>query len=193
MEVRNTPPKPRIADRADAELLEDYCLAVRKAAVSARWSRDGAGIDDIGDIQSLHAELARRSLSAAAGIEDLSAQTKWQLDIFADACIAYPNATPELRDQAGVREYFRCNLCSKVEFPETSEWRMCTSCLQETLDTLDRLTPLPGLLYYRTYNASKRCSHADSETVLVTWDDEEFWETGKCKVCLTDELAQRGG
>ena len=60
---------------------------------------------------------------------------------------------------------------------------------------LDTITPLcippPGLLFYRTYNTSKRCSHADSDTVLVTRDDEEFWYTGRCKVCLLDEKTSR--
>ena len=58
-------------------------------------------------------------------------------------------------------------------------------------EALDTHIPPVGLLLYRTYNATRRCRHADAETVLVTWNDEEYWESGHCKVCIQEESNSR--
>lgn len=155
---------------------------------------DGAAVlQKIEEVKALYAELSRRGVSLDEHIWPLSSQTNWQMDALLADTLGYPKVIPYVRDSDGIRAYFRCNLCGKAEFPIESELRMCDDCLTRTCEMVDTRTPPPGLLFYRTYNVSKRCSHADSETVLVTWDDEEFWETGRCKLCLLEEAQRRAG
>ena len=186
MEVRNTPPKPPISDRKSSDLIEDFGVALRNASVFGKYLPD-----EIAEVKALHLELSKRNVDWTEYVQHLSTETKWQMDALLRDCLAFPEVTPYVRNEDGIRSYFRCGLCGKIEFPMDSQLRMCDYCLEHTIETLEKLTPPTGLLFYRTYNTSKRCSHADSETVLVTWDHEEFWETGRCKVCLLEAQATR--
>jgi len=192
VEVRNTPPKLPISSRKSSDLIEDFCIALRNVSVFGHDLPNGARVvEKIEEVTAVFAELSKRGVDLTEHIQQLSYQTTWQMDALLRDCLAYPNAIPYVRDADGIRAYFRCNLCGKAEFPSDSQLRMCDDCLDRTVEKVDTLAPPPGLLFYRTYNTSKRCPHADSETVLVTWDDEESWETGRCKVCLQEEKTAR--
>jgi len=59
------------------------------------------------------------------------------------------------------------------------------------MELLTKRTPPVGVIFFRTYNASHRCEHADAETVLMTWDDEYFLGDGRCDKCLREEYDKR--
>jgi len=113
-------------------------------------------------------------------------------ELLAD-CLAYPTRMPYEKGFDGVRERFRCQLCRKAEHPQETLIYLCEGCLDGTVTAIENRTPFPGLFLYRTYSESRRCPHADSETVLVTvlWSDEDSFETGRCKQCFMDEKRER--
>jgi hypothetical protein len=192
VEVRNTPPKAPISSRKSNELIDDLGIALRNVSVFGYDLPNGARVvQKIEEVNVLFAELSKRGVVLDDYIRELAFQTNWQIDALLQDCLAYPKVIPYVRDVDGVRRVFRCNLCRKAEFPADSQLRMCDDCLERTIGNLDNRTPPKGLLFYRTYNTLRRCLHADPETVLVTWDDEEFWETGRCKVCLEEERSAR--
>ncbi|MCC6536372.1 MAG: hypothetical protein IT162_02405 [Bryobacterales bacterium] len=66
MEIRNTPPPAAVADRSDARLLEDFCLALR----------------DVGN------------LDCGERMAMLSQQAGWQADRLLADCLGYPDTLP---------------------------------------------------------------------------------------------------
>jgi len=185
-----------MVSRDSDELIEDLCLALRNVAIgNYGLPGDQRIVKYIDEVKALYAEILKRDVNSEVRIRQLSGETGWQMEVLLADCLAFPAVCPYLRDEDGIRKYFRCPLCRKAEFPVDSKLEMCDECLERVAGILDTIPPLytppPGLLFYRTYNSSKRCSHADSDTVLVTRDDEEFWYTGRCKVCLLDEKTSR--
>src|SRR5262245_46931536 len=70
---------------------------------------------------------------------------------------------------------------------------ICDECLSETIESVRSRKQLMGLILIRTYNETKRCEHADSETVLMAFDDEYDFqmENSYCERCLVDEQRRR--
>jgi hypothetical protein len=194
VEVRNTPLKEPVPSRDSAVLIEDLGLALRGVAVFNGHLPDGAVIvEKIDNVKAIVAELSKRSIDVIPTLGELSIRTNLKkADLLAD-CLAYPTRMPYEKGLDGVRERFRCPLCRKEEHAEETLIYMCEGCLDRTLSALETRTPFPGLFLYRTYSESKRCPHADPETVLVTvlWSDEDWFETGRCKQCLMEEKRKR--
>ena len=71
-----------------------------------------------------------------------------------------------------MRRTFRCPICSQREYPDRKGIQLCNECLERARTAIQTKTPIEGLILFRTYSESKRCPHADSETVLVALDDE---------------------
>ncbi len=194
VEIRNTPPKPPIVSRDSDTLVEDLCIALRDVSVFNGHLPDGAVIvEKIDDVKAIFAELSKRGINVKPALEDLSEKTNYRMnDLLADS-LGYPARMPYEKGLDGIRERFRCPLCRKAEYPDGTLIYMCGECLDRTLTAIEDRTPFPGLFLYRTYTELRRCPHADSETVLVTvlWSDEDWFETGRCKVCLLDEKERR--
>jgi len=194
VEVRNSAAKDPIGNRDSATLVEDLCLALRDVAV---WDNDlpnGLSVlKHVRSVQAISTELSLRKIEIASRIQELSAQTNWQMETLLKDCLAYPSTMPYVREKDGVRRRFRCGLCGTNEFPDQTEIVMCNKCLETTLRAIQCREHVPGLFLYRTYTPSKRCEHADSETVLATLIlDEDFpFDDGRCPICYAEEQGRR--
>jgi len=173
------------------------CLALRDVSVFNGLLPDGAVVlEKIDDVKTIFAELSKRGMEVASTLEELSAKTNRKMDDLLQDCIAYPARIPFEKGLDGIQERLRCSLCRKTEHPEEIEetvfW-MCDRCLDRTVDAIENRTPFPGLFLDRTYTESKRCPHANSESVLATvfWSDDDWWETGRCKECYLNEKQRR--
>jgi hypothetical protein len=191
VEVRNTPSRTPIVCRDSAELSEDLCLALREVAISNRHLSGGAAIVEKTDaVKAVYSELSKRGIELASALSTLSEKTNWKMaDLLAD-CLAYPARIPEVKGLDDVRERFRCQFCRQAEHPEETLIWMCAGCLNRVIEAIESRVPFPGIFLYRTYNESRRCPHADSETVLASSDDDWF-ETGRCTQCILDEKQKR--
>jgi hypothetical protein len=108
-------------------------------------------------------------------------------------CLNYPKVIPYVRDKDGIKRSLRCPICGRGEIPDRLGVWLCDRCVSDAIESLQKRTPMKGLVLFRTYNESKRCEHADSETVLMAFDDEYDFEMGNnyCVQCLTDEQRRR--
>jgi hypothetical protein len=107
--------------------------------------------------------------------------------------MAFGNAPRARKDS--IRRLQRCWLCRQREHPENSTLKFCDECLLRVLDLLCERTPPEGVSFFRTYNKSRWCRHADSETVLMPWDDQDYdvLADGRCEHCLREEYDKRHG
>lgn len=194
VEVRNTPPQLPVVSRESTVLLEDLCLALRDVSVFNGHLPNGEVIvEKIDNVKAIFSELSRRGVAIESAVQELSAKTNRQLgDLLAD-CLGYPARIPFDKGLDGVRERFRCQLCRGAEHPEETLVWICDGCLDRTIAAIENRTPLPGLFLYRTYSESRRCCHADSDTVMATilWTDEGWFDAGRCSECFLDEKRKR--
>lgn len=108
-------------------------------------------------------------------------------------CLLYPEVIPYVRGRDGVRRVFRCWVCEKREMPDLDGIRLCNECLSAAIESVRSRKPLKWLILFRTYNETKRCKHADSETVLMAFNDEYDFqmENSYCEQCLIEEQRHR--
>lgn len=148
-------------------------------------------------VQRVQGLLASRSVDVTEGLEELTAQTGWLMKPLLEECLQWPNVHPHVREPDGIRRLLQCWLCREREHPEGSgealcaDETLCDSCLLRMIDLLDKRTPPDGVIFFRTYNKSRWCPHADSETVLMTCDEYDFLADGRCSRCLADEYKRR--
>jgi hypothetical protein len=191
--MRNTAPAPPIEQRETSELIEDLCIALRK--VGGCWFPvdDDRAPELIGEVQQIHAELLSRQVDVSERISRLSEETSWQMQPLLRECIEYPKAVPYVRDRDGVRRSFRCPICNLREVPDREGIWLCDLCLAKALVSVQNRIPSTGLVLFRTYNESKRCKHADADTVLITFDDEYDYDMGNsfCGRCIFEEQQRR--
>lgn len=191
--MRNTSVRPAIDQRESAELIEDLCIALRD--VAGCWFPDG---DDraavfIKEVQEIHSELEARQVDIRERINRLSDETSWQMQPLLEDTLQYPRAVPYVRDKDGIRRAFRCPICGQQEVPDREGIWLCDVCLAKALESVKNREPSTGLVLFRTYNESKRCKHADAETVLMTFDDEYDYQMGHsfCARCIEEEQQRR--
>jgi hypothetical protein len=191
--MRNTPPKSPIEQRETAELIEDLCIALRDVGGSWFPDYDEHVPKKIEEVQRLHAELMARNVDLSARISRLTEETSWRMEDLLRDCLSYPKAIPYVRDKDGVRRALRCPLCHRGEIPDRFGVWMCNNCLLVAIESVRSRVPAKGLILFRTYNESKRCKHADSETVLMAFDDEYDFQMGTnyCMRCLVEEQERR--
>ena len=191
--MRNTPAIPPLEERDDTTLIEDLCLALRD--VGGLWcpEDDGRAAARIEEVKKIYALLLERRVDVKDRIDRLSEETSWRMADLLSDCLGYPNVLPYVKDKDGIRRALRCSLCGQGEFPDKLGIWMCDACLVAVRELLSSCSPMPGLVLFRTYNDSKRCNHADSDTVLFTFDDpyEFAIDNGRCDTCLTDEQERR--
>jgi hypothetical protein len=123
----------------------------------------------------------------------LSEETSWRMEELLDDCLKYPKVIPYVKETDGIRRSLRCPICRRGEIPDRLGVEMCDPCVRDAIESLQSRVPITGLILFRTYNDSKRCRHADSDTVLMTFDDEYDYEMAHCycKQCLLDEQQRR--
>ena len=191
--MRNTSPRPTIEQRDNNELIEDLCISLRD--VGCCWFPD---VDDkakkpIEAVQTIHSELQRRGVDVKARVRRLTEETSWLMEELLDDCLNYPKVIPYVRDKDGIKRSLRCEICRQGETPDRVGVGMCDRCVTAAIESLQNRVPITGLVLFRTYNESKRCKHADSDTVLMTFDDEYDFGMGNsyCMQCLIDEKQRR--
>ncbi len=195
MEIRNTPAPPPVERRDSGRLLEDLCIALREMGVSDSWYRDEQQLAErVEKVQVIWRELFSRRVDPRARINQLSEETHWQMDRLLQDCLEYPRVHPYLRESDGIRRALRCRLCGERERPEDDQkfW-VCNDCLESCIRGVDASQPIAGIVLYRTFNAGRRCNHADAETVLVGFEYyEDGWcMDGFCNACLVHERERR--
>jgi hypothetical protein len=190
--MRNTSPDPSIDQRSTTRLLEDLCLALRDIGVGDYGlPNDDRAVSAIRNVQQIHAELENRGADCRSRIAQLSEETKWQMEPLLQECLAFPKTIPYVRESDGVRRSFRCYVCAKQEFPDRQGLSLCDICLAQAAIAARNKKPWGGLLFFRTYNESKWCKHADADTVMMAFDYEYELDYAWCERCSAEERDRR--
>lgn len=181
-----------IEQRPTNELIEDLCLALRDVGVWT-WNlpNDERAISKIRNVQEIYAKLEERKVDVRTRIERLTEETSWQMEILLQECLAFPDVVPYARDLDGIRRSFRCSICQKCEFPDREGAFLCDVCLARTKESFESKVPMNSLLLFRIYNEANWCRHADSETVLMAFDDYGTLEETWCEKFVVEEQERR--
>ena len=192
MEIRNSAKKVHLEWLDTPELLEQLMLALRNVAVwEAYSSEESSNGEWIEMVQRVHRVLEGRGAEEDCHLQNLSRETGWLMESLLEECLLWPRVIPHVRELDGVRRFYRCWRCKQREFPMNSGESVCNFCLEELIVLLCQRTPPEGVVFFRTYNESRWCPHADAETVLMTGDDADFLANGRCEACLKAELQRR--
>jgi hypothetical protein len=190
--MQSTPPLLPFSQRPTDELVEDLCLALRDVGVGTySLPNDERAISAIRKVQDIYALLKQRKVDTQDRIERLSEETSWQMGPLLQECLSFPNVVPYVRDADGVREALRCYLCRERESPDREGIWLCDSCLRRAKDSIETRVPIKGMILLRLYNEEYFCRHADSETVLIAFDDYETLGGTYCNQCLSEEQTRR--
>jgi hypothetical protein len=193
VEIRNTATTPELSWLDTSELVNQIGIALRDVAVHEVYlpAPSDRIVHSIELVQRIYELLSRRGEALSINLERLSAETGWLMNPLLEECLRWPGVTPHVREQDGIRRLQRCWLCKIREHPERTDERLCDECLLLCLDSIARREPPEGVIFFRTYNASRWCLHADSETVMMSQDDYDFLGDGRCEQCLRDEHQRR--
>lgn len=193
MEIRNTPTEPDLEWLDSPELLSQLMIALRNVGVHEVHlpCPSDTMVDWIGVVQRIHHLLVQRAIDPTADLQKLSEQTGWLIQPLLEECLQWPKVTPHVREKDGIRRLQRCWLCCQREYPDAAAETLCDGCLLQMIDLLRTRKPPEGFIFFRTYNQSHWCPHADSETVLMTSDDYDFLADGRCELCLREEYERR--
>lgn len=190
--MRNTSPEPPIEQLGTSRLIEDLCLALRDVGVrDYGLPNEERAVSAIEKVQQLHAELEKREADFQPRIAQLSQETSWQIEQLLEDCLAYPNVIPYVRESDGVRRSFRCSACRKRELFDRNGIYLCDVCLSQSAESIQNKVPMYDLLLFRMYSESKWCKHADSETVLMAFDDYDSLDYAWCQKCIEEEKERR--
>ncbi|MEJ7848308.1 MAG: hypothetical protein WKF92_09490 [Pyrinomonadaceae bacterium] len=190
--MQNTPSQLPITQRPTDELIEDLCLALRDVGVRT-WSlpNDDFAVSAVRNVQQIYALLRQRNADIRSRIERLSEETSWQMKTLLEECLAFPEVIPYVKDADGVRRALRCSICQKREHLDREGIWLCDVCLAQAKDSIESLIPMKGLLLLRIYNEENWCKHANSETVLIAFDDYDTLGNIYCNQCFSEEQARR--
>ena len=196
--VRDSDPEPPLSRWGDEDLLEELPTALRHVAMG-EWNlpEDRKALEKLSRVKEIAGLLRARGVSPIDRLEKLTEETGWRMVPFYEECLAYPGQRPWIRDKDdGIRRLLRCSMCGKREHPEGDpSWlgSLCDACLGDVRSAIERRSPIPGLLLFRTYNPDARCPHAGPETVLAApyVDYEESLLQGSCGRCVDEALERR--
>jgi len=193
MEIRNTATEAELEWLDTEELIVQLMTGLRDVAVHENYlpSPSDRMVKSIKLVQRIHSILKGRNADPQTELRQLTTQTGWLMELLLEESLKWPEITPRVRDHDGILRSQRCELCHKSEYPLGAATRACNQCLRQLMDMLVQRTPPPGVIFFRTYNNSHRCAHADAETVLMTCDDEYFLADGRCSQCLREEYEKR--
>jgi hypothetical protein len=190
--MRNSVPELPIGQLETSRIVEELCLALRDVGVRDHGlPNDERVISAIEKVQQLSFELRKREAVIQPRIAQLSQETSWQMEALLEECLAYPRVLPYVRERDGVRRTLRCMVCQKRELPDRNGLYLCDTCLLEAIKSIKEKVPLPNLLLLRIYNQSNWCKHADSETVMMAFDDYDSLGYAWCEECIKEEQARR--
>lgn len=190
--MQSTPPQLPMKQRPTDELIEDLCLALRDVGVRT-WSLpdDEFAVSAVRNVQQIYALLEQRHADIRARIEQLSEETSWQMETLLKECLAFPEVVPYVKDADGVRRALRCGICQKREHPDRKGIWLCDVCIAQAKDSIETRVPMKGLLLLRIYNEEHWCKHANSEKVLIAFDDYDTLGNIYCEECFSEEQARR--
>lgn len=192
MEMKNTPPLLPIAQRSNHEIIEELCLALRDVGVRTySLPNDEWAISAVKKVQEIYTLLKQRNVDFQSRIERLSEETSWQMEILLQECLVFPEVVPFVRDADGVRRALRCNICQKNEHPDREGIWLCNICLEQAKNSVEKHIPMKGMILFRIYNEEYWCKHANSETVLIAFDDYETLGSAYCNECISEEKSRR--
>ncbi len=193
MEIRNTTSEQGLEWLDTPELLSQLLIGLRNVAVYEGYepAPSDTFVKWIEFVQRVYRLLAGRSFDPTPGLQSLTAETGWQMAPLLDECMRWPRVSPQVREQDDIRRMQRCWHCKQREHPQNSVERLCDECLLRLADLITQRTPPEGIIFFRTYNASRWCVHANAETVLMTCDDYDFLADGRCEQCLRAEYNRR--
>lgn len=190
--MKNTSPELPIEQLGTSRLIEDLCLALRDVGVrDYDLPNNERAISFVEKVKQIHTELKKRGADFQSRISQLSQETSWQMEQLLEDCLAYPTVIPYVRESDGVRRSFRCSACRKRELFDRNGIYLCDVCLSQSAESMQNKVPLYDLLLFRTYNESKWCKHADSETVLMAFDDYDSIDNAWCQKCIIEEQERR--
>lgn len=190
--MQSTPPLLPISQRPTKELIEDLCLALRDVGVRTYGLPNGeVAISAIRTVQDIYALLKVRDADVQARIERLSKETSWQMDVLLEESLAFPDVVPYVKESDGIRLALRCNVCRVRELPDKEGVWLCDVCLTQAIQSIDSRLPMKGMILFRIFNEEYWCEHANSETVLIAFDDYETLDRAYCNDCLSDERVRR--
>ena len=183
-----------LRERSSEELLEGLVTGLRHVGDGDHELPRGELVTaHVRQVRAIHAELAGRGVDWRPQLEQLGAETRWQVDMLLEDCLAFPERIPYVRESDGIRRALRCRLCGKTERPADAKvFSFCDECLRRGIEAIRLRAPCPGIILFRTYNPESRCPHANEDTVLA---GENYIEelSGVCEKCLRDELERRRG
>jgi len=190
--MQSTPPPLPMKQRPTDELVEDLCLALRDVGVRTySLPDDERAVSAVRSVQQIYALLKQRNADIRARIKQLSEETSWQMDTLLQECLAFPEVVPYVKDADGIRRALRCYNCQKREFPDRKGIWLCEICLTQAKDSIETRVPMKGMILLRMYNEEYWCKHANSETVLIAFDDYETLGNAYCNECLSEEQTRR--
>jgi hypothetical protein len=191
--MANTPPKPPIEERSEADLLDELCLELRHVGVSDHDLPDGKRVvQHIHEVSLIHGELMKRKTQITSRINVLSKETSWKMETLLEDCLAFPKRQPYVKELDGIRRTLRCQLCRKAERPPDAKlfW-FCESCMCRVVSSLQQKVACDGIVIFRSYTPNSRCSHADADTPLAaeSYYSEQIF--GVCEKCASKEIERR--
>lgn len=188
MEFRNTPDEAQLKWLSTDDLRQQLAIGLRNVGV---WEHSTPEFEKwIGYVQRVHHLLSRRSADTSDELGQLSESTGWMMEALLEDCLRWPEVTPYVRDKDGIARRRRSSLCNAREYHSPATIPMCDECSASTMIRLEKRDPPAGLIFFRTYNPSRWCVHANQETVLMTWDEYDFLDDGRCSECLRDERSK---
>jgi hypothetical protein len=193
MEIRNTATQSDLEWLDTPELISQLLIGLRNVAVHEQYlpRPSDTMVKWIGFVQHIYGLLVERGADWADEVDRLSQDTGWLMLPLLEECLQWPTASPHVKEKDGIRRFQRCWLCHQREYPDTATEQLCDECLLRSIGLLRQQTPPPGVIFFRTYNESRWCSHAHSETVLMTRDEYDFLADGRCAQCLKEEYDRR--
>lgn len=190
--MKNTPPLLPVAQRSNHEIIEELCLALRDVGVRTySLPNDERAISAVRKVQEIYILLKQRNVDFQTRIERLSEETSWQMEPLLKECLDFPNVVPFVRDADGIRRALRCSICQKNEHPDREGIWLCDICLEQAKISIETFTPMNGMILFRIYNREYWCKHANSETVLIAFDDYETLGSAYCNECISEEMSRR--
>jgi hypothetical protein len=191
--MRNTPPEPTNAESNNELLIERLGVALRNVGVwEVSLARgDSRALPHVQQVQEIHAILKERGVDVGPNVARLTTETGWRMDALLDEALRFPEVIPAVRGPDGVRRRHRCQRCGRAEFPDLDGTPLCNVCLGEAIAALEERRAFDGWVVFRTFSPALWCAHADSDTVLLTRQDDHGLCASKCADCLRSEVLAR--
>jgi len=140
----------------------------------------------VNKVVSLHRRVKDRITGLDENLEEAGAKIDIDLKQLLNDCLRFPEVFPYVKNEQGLRKFFLC-YCGEKESFDQHGLRLCSSCLEDTLECLKEKKKDKRFILYSTYSAEVRCRHADFKTLLVTFNKPGYWLPSWCQTCLIQE------